>query len=86
MKCALDGDYRTGVYMVDCECGVSTRGDAGTDSNGRISPALPIAWVVAHMKLAHPSQQTDVRFARGYVEWLNHYWQIHLLQEELFAF
>lgn len=81
MKIAVDGDHVLGTYRVDCECGTHWSGRVVGDLISKASPALPIAEVVVHMRLAHEGQLLDLRFSERFRRWLQHYWELASLEE-----
>ena len=80
MKMAIDGSRHTGLYSVDCECGGGWTGVTEKDRYRIYSPALPIAECVAHVDVAHPGAELDVRFNSYFQQWLMAYWERVSLQ------
>jgi hypothetical protein len=76
VKLAIDGQYMSGKYRADCECGQSWEGTAEQTAGNAYSPGLPIAEAVVHMRLAHPGAvPLDLRFGADYRWWLTNYWE-----------
>lgn len=83
LKLAIDGSKLSGHYRVDCECGEHWSGVGDQVDRNVVSPALPIAECVAHMRLAHPQLEPDIRFSARFSDWLIQYWERSSLRETL---
>lgn len=75
MRVAIDGVSVSGLYRVDCECGTNWHGRAERASLTSWSPALPVAEVHVHQRLAHPLVAVDIRFSKRFADWLQEYWE-----------
>lgn len=78
----IDGSAHTGTYRIECQCGTAWGGRAELFGRVNYSPALPIAEVVVHAKMAHGGVKVDMRFSSKFEDWLVRYWEREGLRRE----
>ena len=72
----IDGSGHLGTYRVTCDCSAFWNGAVHKATDGSYSPALPIAEVCVHMRMAHSDQVADIRFSERFSEWLIKFWEL----------
>jgi len=74
-RVTIDGNHFVATYRCQCECGDSWHGTAEPFRPGDPSPALPIAEVIVHMRLAHGGALVDIQFTQRFKAWLLWHWE-----------